>query len=685
MNKRMLMVGACASLLSLLSASLLLTACSKHPSEELSAKAAQLLEDSRKARDFQRIFVQADSLERDGSLTQARAYYWRGYASDRTDRKRMAEFYFNTGLNAALATSSDDPDILAKIASHLTNLLMVRGDYEAALKAARPVVARLEELQCDTTSDYVNLLIYIGCCQAGLGKSGSATADGFDKAYQKHLDNVKKNHTDEAYKNAIAGLINITHAFIHTENYRDGESWNGRFSEMLNEYEQRPGIDGDYVDKQVARYNLYQAQTLEGLGRTVEAAKAFDAFRTTQFATTPEGRIMANDYLFAAQRWGEAADNYQSLDALLAQQGGMNLENIRDLLLKKYQANLLVGRRDSAAAVSMFICDSITGAFAKAKLVDAEEQATIVRKVEELGAQQVTDARRKQLEELCLFALVLLLVVGYVIYRRYRHHLLHKAHDELREDYGQLEATATERSRTATEQRLAAAMQEYVAHQPQTRRDDLTLLVAQTPGTMAGGSFCETIQQGNTLLFAIGSATGKGVAAATTSAMAWAQFRTAAAITSAPEAIVTAISEAIADSKHLPVRLFVGALNLTNGELNYSNAGNNTPLLMADELALLTDDDSTPAGSHLGTVYKACTTTLDKGKFLFLYANGVAEATDTNGKPLGDNHLRGMALQTAKIDPSPEPFFSHIQEAIASYTGARPQVSDITFIVIARK
>lgn len=77
----------------------------------------------------------------------------------------MAEFYFNTGLNAALATSSDDPDILAKIASHLTNLLMVRGDYEAALKAARPVVARLEELQCDTTSDYVNLLIYIGCCQ----------------------------------------------------------------------------------------------------------------------------------------------------------------------------------------------------------------------------------------------------------------------------------------------------------------------------------------------------------------------------------------------------------------------------------------------------------------------------------------------------------------------------------------
>jgi hypothetical protein len=108
----------------------------------------------------------------------------------------MAEFYFNTGLNAALATSSDDPDILAKIASHLTNLLMVRGDYEAALKAARPVVARLEELQCDTTSDYVNLLIYIGCCQAGLGKSGSATADGFDKAYQKHLDNVKKNHTD---------------------------------------------------------------------------------------------------------------------------------------------------------------------------------------------------------------------------------------------------------------------------------------------------------------------------------------------------------------------------------------------------------------------------------------------------------------------------------------------------------
>ena len=51
-------------------------------------------------------------------------------------------------------------------------------------------------MKCDSTSDYINLLIYIGCCQAGLGNNGEATEDGFDRAYQKHLANVENNRTD---------------------------------------------------------------------------------------------------------------------------------------------------------------------------------------------------------------------------------------------------------------------------------------------------------------------------------------------------------------------------------------------------------------------------------------------------------------------------------------------------------
>ena len=662
---------------------LLLTACSQQPSKEQAEKADQLMEDAHKAKDYPRLMMMADSLERDGSLSAAKAYYWRGYACDRTSHKRMAEFYYNTALKEA---GTDDLDTYAKAASYLANLMTVRGEYERALNMAMPVAKQLEELQCDTTSDYVNLLIYIGCSQAGLGSAGETTADGFNKAYQKHMDNVKKNRTDAAYKDAIAGLINITYACNRTHNYRDALKWNARFSELLTEYEQRSGVSSSYVDKQQARYNLYQAQALEGQGKDDEAARAFDAFRNTQYAQTPEGRIMANDYLIAAERWGEAANNYQSLDALLGTEDvSYTLQNIEELVLKKYQVNLMAGRRDSAAAISMLLCDSLATAFDRAKRIDAEEQATIVSKVEELNDQQIADNRRHQYEMLGIAALLFFLIFGYIAYRRYHHHLLRKAHEELREDYPQVEAAATERSRTETEQRLAAAIQQRLAPAQLPQHPGLTLLVSQTPGIMAGGSFCDTLLNGDTLTFAVGSATGKGIDATTATAMAWAQFRTAAALNASPDRIVSAISDAIADGRQMPVKLFVGTLDLKSGNLSYCNAANCTPLVYNEEFTLLPDEQSQPAGAQSGYAYTASEATIAPKRLLFLYTDGATQAQDANHKPLGEKQLRGLALQAIKVDARPEPFFKNIQQTITDFTAGAPQSDDITLMVIGRK
>ena len=662
--------------------SLFTTSCSNQPSKEQADKADRLMETAHKAKDYQRLMVLADSLEKDGSLSPAKAYYWLGYASDRTNHKRMAEFYYDTALKAA---DTEDPEIYAKAASHLTNLVSVRGDYESALKIATPVVQQLEKMQCDTTSDYVNLLIYIGCCQAGLGQTDDETDDGFEKAYQKHLDNVKKNRTDAVYKDAIAGLINIVFACNTTGDYRSALKWNTQFGELLTEYEQRPGVSSSYVDKQQARYNIYQARALEGQGKADEASKAYDAFRATEFSRTPEGRILANDYLTAAGRWGEAADNYQSLDALLGDDhDGYTLDNIQEMLLKKYQANILAGRRDSAAAVSMLLCDSLANAFERANRVDAEEQATIVKKVREFNDQQAATLRQHQLGIYGLIAVLFLAIISYIVYRRYHHHQLKKAHEELREDYGQIEAVATERSRTETEKRLAAAIQQRHVTDSRLISPNSCLLVSQTPGIMAGGSFCEEIQNGDTLVFAVGSATGRGIEAATASAMAWAQFRTAAALNASPDCIVSAISEAIADGRNMPVRIFVGALDLKTGNLEYCNAGNSIPLLYDEEFTLLPDDESLPAGSQPGYVYVTGQATVAKGKLLFLYTDGVTKAENTNHKPLGDKHLRGMALQAIKLDPRAELFLKNIQKSISDYTAGAQQADDITLIVIGR-
>ena len=167
--------------------------------------------------------------------------------------------------------------------------------------------------------------------------------------------------------------------------------------------------------------------------------------------------------------------------------------------------------------------------------------------------------------------------------------------------------------------------------------------------------------------------------------MAWAQFRTATAFDTNPERIVTAISEAIADGRHMPVRLFVGTLDQKTGNLQYCNAGNSIPLQADEELTLLSVGDSEPAGTQAGYAYTAQQATIAKGKLLFLYTDSVALATDADGKALGEKHLRGMALQAYKVDARPEPFFKNIQKAIADHTAGTPQAEDLTLMVIARK
>ena len=199
-------------------AAMLTAACSSGPSKEQSAKAGRMIETAHKARDFNRLLTLSDSLEKQGCLTQAEAYYWKGYASDKMKKNRLAEFYWKTALEAASnSTNKEDLDTYAKTASRLANLLSVRGDYKGALKIALPAAQRLEELKCDSTSDYVNLLIYIGCCQAVTGNNESDADDLFKRAYQKHKDNISKTHSDAAYKDAIAGLINIAYVYNYIQ------------------------------------------------------------------------------------------------------------------------------------------------------------------------------------------------------------------------------------------------------------------------------------------------------------------------------------------------------------------------------------------------------------------------------------------------------------------------------------
>jgi len=669
-------------------AAILLVACDSGSSKEERQKADQAMEAAQREKNYDQLIVLADSFERNGSLSAAKAYYWRGYASDRMHKQRMAEFYWKTSLQTA--ANSDDPedvDIYGQSAVRLANLLTVRGEYENALQGAIPAAEHLEKLKCDTTSAYMNLLIYIGCCQMGIGKDDNNTTDRMNLAYEKHLANIEHRHDDASYKDAIAGLINIAYACITTENYSQALKWTDRFGKLLGEYEQRPGINTSYTDKQLARFDIYKAIAHERLGQHEEANQVYESFLKTDFSKTPEGRINANEFLMAAGRWDEAADNYRSLDAMFEGQNAYTIDNIKAYALKKYKTNLLAGRRDSALAVSRQICDSLEQAFNTAKRLDAEEQIVIINKVEQLTEQQAASARREQMWLFALLGLLFILFICYAIYRGHKSRQLHAAHKELKADYGELETRTADKERSQTELRTAHDAQKALLPAPLPQRKDLTLLAYLTPGQALSSDLYDYLIRNEQLIFCIGSAQGATVQSSVQMAMAWSQFRAAASITASPAQILSAINGSLAttNGEEPAIDLFVGVLDLTTGQLSYSLAGKSSPLLLQnDEVSQLPVSTTYPIGASALTTYEDLQGELAPGAILFFYTNGVTEVTNASGKTFGDKRLRGTALQALKMHIQPTPFFENICGALREFAGDTPQVVDQTMLLISR-
>ena len=605
------------SIITVLLTALLIIGCENKPSQEQITRGNALIESAYKKKNYEQIQLLADSLGRTDVLAPSKAYYWLGYASDRLKKMRMAEFYWKASLEAAAnSTSDENTDIYAKSASRLTNLLSVRGDYENALKIAIPAAERLEKLECDTTSDYVNLLIYIGCCQAGLGNSGESTEDGFKRAYNKHLENIEKNHTDEAYKDAIAGLINIAYACNYTKNYKAALNWISHFGELIGEYEQRPSTDGDYIDKQVARFDIYKAIALEGLDMKDEAAQVYERDLETNYSKTPEGRINANDYLVAANRWEEAADNYRSLDTMLEKNKGIyTMDDIRTMLLKKYKANLLAGRRDSAITVSLQISNALDKAFDQAKRIDDEEQATIVQKVEQMTNQRAKDERMKAWGMLGVLGLVILGFIIYFIFSRRSKLMMREAYQDLQEESELLEKRTTDKSRAETEHRITRSIQQRMVSPTLPQYPGLGLSAMLITSDGVSGDLYDCMIRDDKLFFCIGNPAEKDVESS---------------MLSGPEVIIPLINKALTNNSdsQMGVSIFVGVLDLKKGILSYCNAGYLTPMLLDQEVNLLAEEEdehnNLPVGMKSNYKYTTEEVFLDKGVTLFLYTNGLA-------------------------------------------------------------
>ena len=689
MNKDMKRIHFFA--LMLIAASLLaLSGCKKgKPTEERHSRALRQIMNAYEERDYQELLTLADSLHSIGELGEAETYYWLGYASDRTNQLRMAEFYWKTAI--AQTEGSTDPEdlaIYAKSASHLANVLGLRGEYDAVLDMAQPVIKRLEELKCDTMSDYTNLMLITGMCQSRFGLSKDEANENYERAYQTHLKIIENNRSDVAYKNAIAGVVNIAFNYNETQEYRKALVWIDRYAELIRQYEQRNGADPLYIDRQWARYDIYRAIALDGQGKKDEAAKVYEHYLTTQYSSTPEGRIAAVDYLTAAGRWAEASDNYESIDELLDHKD-YSIENFQKMVLPKFKANMKAGRRDSAMAVALEISESLDSAITKARKQDANELTTIRLKATDLANQEASRVRLRTINLLVAIALVFGCFSLYTLYRRRKTHRLVKKYESLKASYDEMESSKTLHTQGLLEQHIARHIQEAMMPHAVPHRD-IRLFATLKPADEIDCDLYDYFMRNDNFYFCIGDAKGKGIDASTAMAITRTEFRSLSFEMTDPAEIVSAINKTLTgrNNPNMAVTLLVGVLDLASGRLCYSNAGQTAPMLVGSGIGLLPVDQNAPVGTHPDFHYTVQETRIDPGTLIFLYTQDLLQMKNAAGDDYGERRMLGESLQATKVleeKLTPESFANWMKEAIGRYTGQETKDDRFTIFTIQYK
>jgi sigma-B regulation protein RsbU (phosphoserine phosphatase) len=129
------------------------------------------------------------------------------------------------------------------------------------------------------------------------------------------------------------------------------------------------------------------------------------------------------------------------------------------------------------------------------------------------------------------------------------------------------------------------------------------------------------------------------------------------------------------------VTAWMGVLDIPSGKLQFANAGHNPPLLKRANGAfeyLKTRAGFVLAGME-GVRYRVGELTLGEGDRLFLYTDGVPEATNTENKLYGEDRLLDFMNDNLTMDATE--LLPALKKNIDEFVGEAPQFDDITMLL----
>lgn len=257
-----------------------------------------------------------------------------------------------------------------------------------------------------------------------------------------------------------------------------------------------------------------------------------------------------------------------------------------------------------------------------------------------------------------------------------------------------LKETTAAKQKIESELHVATAIQASMLPRifpPFPDRKDIEIFASMEPAKEVGGDLYDFfLINDNKLCFVVGDVSGKGVPASLFMVITKTLIKNEALRGISVEEILNNVNKTLSEQNDecMFVTVFIGILDLNTGEMEFSNAGHNPPLLnKANEKEF--NYLEVPKGFVLagmpGMKFKKAKLTLNKGDILFIYTDGVTEAMNMEGKLYSDPRLAKTLSAINETDRFVNKIIKEIRNDVKEHVQEAEQSDDITMMSLKYK
>lgn len=214
---------------------------------------------------------------------------------------------------------------------------------------------------------------------------------------------------------------------------------------------------------------------------------------------------------------------------------------------------------------------------------------------------------------------------------------------------------------------------------------EFDIVASMQPAKEVGGDFYDFfLIDANHMAIVVADVSGKGVPAALFMVISKTLIKNHALAGEIPKDIFTKVNTQLCENNEegMFVTAWMGIMEIDSGKLTYVNAGHNPPLLKraGKPFEYLRERAGFILAGMEETKYRQSELFLEPGDILYLYTDGVTEATNKNNELYGENRTREILDNVAE-----RPFHEmlvRVKADIDKFVGEAPQFDDITMLAL---